>query len=185
MPLSEIILELNDVDQLLIAPYSLFYGKRKLNADAEEVIIEEAEMASTNDHFHLKIHLRKSDSDRNDEIQIAIHQHFSYRRKKSERQLKKILRLGWQSLKISFVFLAVLVSLTYVIIKLLPEGRLSLTFQELLIILGWVALWRPADLLLYEWRPFKREVNLFSKLEQCEVEIVLGSIDTSEGRGTV
>jgi hypothetical protein len=174
MRVSEIILELNDVDQLLIAPDSLFYGKRMLNTDAEEIIIEQAIMASSNGHIHLKIHLHMDEISRMDEISTAIHQHFIYRLKKSERQLKKVLELGWQSLLISIVFLGLLVFLTLVIIKLLPEGGVSLTFREILIILGWVALWRPADLLLYEWRPFKREVNLFRKIEQCNVEIVTG-----------
>ncbi len=176
MGVSVIILELNEVDQLLIKPNSLFYGKRMLSPDAEEVIIEEAAIASSNDHIHLKIHLHKDEINRKDEISTAIHQHFTYRRKKSERQLKKVLQLGWRSLLISIVFLSLIVSLTLVIIKLLPEGGLSLTFREILIILGWVALWRPADLLLYEWRPFKREVNLFRKLEQCKVEIVTGRV---------
>ncbi len=172
MSVSEIILELNDVDQLLIAPDSLYYGKRMLSPDAEELIIEEATTASSKDHFHLKIHLHKAEISRKDEISSAIHHHFTYRREKSEKQLKRVLQLGWRSLLISIVFLGLLVSLTLVIIKLLPEGGLSITFREILIILGWVALWRPADLLLYEWRPFKREVNLFRKLEQCKLEIV-------------
>lgn len=174
MRVSEIIFELKDVDQLLIAPDSVFYGKRMLSPDAEEVIIEEATMASSNDHIHLKIHLHRDEVSRKDEIPTAIHQHFTYRRKKSERQLQKVLQRGWQSLLISIVFLGLLVSLTLVIIKQLPEGGLSLTFREILIILGWVALWRPADFLLYEWRPIKREVNLFHKLEQCKVDIVTG-----------
>jgi hypothetical protein len=172
MKVSEIIFELHDVDQLLIAPYSLFYGKRMLRPDAEELIIEEATKVSSSDHLHLKIQLRKDEISRRDEIMTAIHQHFIYRRKKSEGHVKEIFQLGWQSLLISIVFLGLLVSLTSVIIKLLPEGELSLTFREILIILGWVALWRPADFLLYEWRPFKREISLFRKLEQCKVEIV-------------
>ena len=176
MRISEIILELHDVDQLLIAPDSLFYGKRMLSPDAEEIVIEEATMAPSNDEIHLKIHLLKDEISSKDEISTAIHQHFTYRRKKSERQLKKVLQLGWRSLLFSIVFLGLLVSLTLVIIKLLPEGGLSITFREILIILGWVALWRPADLLLYEWRPFKREVNLFRKLELCKVEIVTGRV---------
>ena len=169
---SEIVLELNDVNQLLIGPDSLFYGKRNLNRDAEEIIIEEATMVSRNDHIQLKIHLRNHDISRKDEVVTAIHQHFKYRRKKSEWQLKQTLHLGWKSLLGSIVFFAFLIFITLIIIRLIPEGRLSLTFREILIILGWVALWRPADLLLYEWRPIKREVNLFRKIEQCKVEIV-------------
>ncbi|MEP7376835.1 MAG: hypothetical protein ABI675_25780 [Chitinophagaceae bacterium] len=176
MRVSEIILELSDVDQLLIGPDSLFYGKRMLSPDAEEVIIEEAKITTAKEYIHLKIHLHKDEISRQQEITSAIHQHFSYRKKKSARQLKKVLQLGWRSLGISIVFLSFLVSLTLVIIKLLPEGSLSTTFREILIILGWVALWRPADILLYDWRPFKREVNLFGRLERCKVEIIVGKV---------
>jgi hypothetical protein len=176
MKVSEIILELYDMEQLLIAPHSLFFGKRLLKPDAEELIIEEAAKTTSNDRIHLKFQLLKDETSRKDEITTAIHQHFIYRRKKSERELKKIIQLGWQTLLISIVFLGLLVSLTSVIIKLLPAGGMSVTFREILIILGWVALWRPADFLLYEWRPFKREINLFRKLEQCKVEIVTGGV---------
>ena len=84
MSVSEIILELSDVDQLLIEPDSVFYGKRMLNPDAEELIIEEVTKASSNQHIHLKIQVHKVEIDRKDEITTAIHQHFTYRRKKSE-----------------------------------------------------------------------------------------------------
>src|SRR5688572_3343220 len=112
MGVSEIILALNDVDQLLIAPGSLFYGKRMLRPDAEEFIIEEATMASSNDHIHLKVHLNNEGMHRKDEISTAIHQHFIYRRKKSELQLRKVLQLGWQSLLTSIIFFGLLVFLT-------------------------------------------------------------------------
>lgn len=172
MKISEINLDLNNASQLLIGTDSLFYGKRMLTSDAEEVIIEEASIASSNDQIHLKIHFREKEINRNDEISTAIHKHFSYRRKKSQRQLRKVLHLGWRSLFISILFFGLLASLSFAIMKLFPEGGLFVTFRELLIILGWVALWRPADILLFDWRPFSREAKLFRKLEQCKVEIV-------------
>ena len=36
-------------------------------------------------------------------------------------------------------------------------------------VFAWVALWRPCELLLYEWYPFKRDAQLFRKLEESEV----------------
>lgn len=172
MMASEIILELNNADQLLIARDSLFYGKRMLSPDAEEFIIEEATMVSSKNPIHLKVFLHTYENRRTDEISTAIHRHFNYRRQKSERQIKRVLRLGWRGLLISVVFFGILISLTAFVAKLWPEGGFSVTFREILIILGWVALWRPVDFLLYEWRQFKREVKLFRKLEQCKVEIV-------------
>ncbi|MGZ5287439.1 MAG: hypothetical protein ACXWB9_09660 [Flavisolibacter sp.] len=170
----EIILELKDARHLLIDRDSLFFGKRLLSPHAEEYIIEEATKASQRSNFHLKVHFLENSPGGQGEIIKAIHQHFAYRKEKSQRQLKETFQLGLRSLLISIVFLGFLLSMALVIIKLVPEGSFSITIREVLIILGWVALWRPADLLLYEWRPYKRDVILFGRLEHCKVEIITG-----------
>jgi hypothetical protein len=56
--------------------------------------------------------------------------------------------------------------------QFLPEGGFARTIQETFIILGRVALWRPADLLLYEWHPHKRDISLFKRLEQSGIRVV-------------
>ena len=173
MKVSEIMLQLNDVSQLLIAADSIFYRKRMLTPDAEELIIEEAKKLSANDQIEINIHVRSDTANRKEEVSTAIQEHFTYRRKKSERQLRSVIKLGWKSLLFSIALLAFLVSLTFVLVKLLPEGTLFITFRELLVILGWVALWRPADILLFDWRPIKRELILFRKLEQSNVHVIL------------
>ena len=168
----EIILKLKDVDQILIVPHNLFYGKRMLTPDAEEFLIEEAEKYSYRAAIHLKVYLPPENLNRSKEVELAIHQHFAYRKNKALKQLSRTLRLGWRGLLIAIIFLSVLVLLTLIIIRQIPEGGLSVIVREILIILGWVALWRPADLLLYEWRPFKRDANFFEKLERCKVEVI-------------
>ncbi|CAG9933372.1 hypothetical protein [Candidatus Nitrotoga arctica] len=170
---NEIILQLQSVDQMLMLPESPFYPNRMLSPDAEEFLAEEAATQPYHARVYLKVHLPSEAANRAHEIESAIHKHFAYLKNKSERKLKQTLQLGWRSLLISIVFLSLLISLATFAAQLLPEGGLSITFREALVILGWVALWRPADLLLYEWRPFKREVNLFSRLEQCKVEIII------------
>ena len=70
MGVAEIIIEVKDVGQLLVAPGSLFYGRRMLSPDAEEVIIEESAMAPSKDQIHLKIHLRNNETSRKDEIAL-------------------------------------------------------------------------------------------------------------------
>jgi hypothetical protein len=174
MSVAEIILKLENVDQMLIVPSDVFYGKRMLNRNAEEFLIEESEKHSYRTAIYLKIYLPPDALNRSQEIEAAVHQHFTYRKNKSLKQLNRTLQLGWTGLLIAIVFLSLLVSFTLHVIRQMPDGGLSVIFREIVIILGWVALWRPADLLLYQWRQFKREVNLFRKLEQCKVEIVIG-----------
>jgi hypothetical protein len=70
------------------------------------------------------------------------------------------------------VVLGLLIFFAMVINKLLPDGGFWITLKEIFIIVGWVALWRPAEYLLYEWRPYKRETELLGRLEKCKVEIV-------------
>jgi len=149
-----------------------FYKNRLLNSDAEEFIIEEAIKHRYRSAINLKVYLPLDTLNRSQEIEAAIHQHFAYRKNKSLNQLRRTLQLGWRGLLIAIVFLSILVSFTLFVISQMPEGGLSIIFREILIILGWVALWRPADLLLYEWRQFKRDANLYERLEHCKVEVI-------------
>ena len=172
MRLTEIILKLENVDQVLIMPRDMFYGKRMLNRNAEEFLIEESEKHHYRTAIYLKVYLPPDALNRSQEIEAAVHQHFTYRKNKSLKQLSRTLQFGWSSLLIAIVFLSLLVSLTLLVFRQMPEGGLSIIFREILIILGWVALWRPADLLLYEWRQFKRDARLFEKLAQCKIEVI-------------
>lgn len=80
---------------------------------------------------------------------------------------------GWRSLRIGSVFWIVCLALSLLAEKLLADysafGRL---FGEGFIIAGWVGLWRPAELLLYEWRPYKREGELYEAIKRMDVRIV-------------
>jgi len=172
MKVTEIILKLENVDQMLIAPREVFYGKRMLNHNAEEFLIEESEKHPYRTAIYLKVYLPPDAVKRAHEIEAAVHQHFTYRKNKSLKQLNRILQFGWRSLLIAIVFLSLLVLFTLLVIKQMPEGGLSIIFREILIILGWVALWRPADLLLYDWRQFKRDASLFERLAQCKIEVI-------------
>jgi hypothetical protein len=172
MRFAEIILKLENVDQMLIVPRDVFYGKRMLNHNVEEFLIEESEKHPYRTAIYLKVYLHPNPLDKSGEIETAIHQHFAYRKNKSLKQLSRTLQLGWRSLLIAILFLSLLVSFTLIVIRQMPEGGLSIIFREILIILGWVALWRPADLLLYEWRQFKRDANLFERLEGCKIEVI-------------
>jgi len=172
MRVTEIILKLENVDQMLIAPRDVFYGKRTLNRNAEEFLIEESEKHPYQTAIYLKVYLPPDALNRAQEIEAAVHQHFTYRKNKSLKELGQTLQFGWRSLLVAIVFLSLLVLFTLLVIRRLPEGGLSIIFREILIILGWVALWRPIDLLLYEWRQFKRDANLFNRLAQCKIEVI-------------
>ena len=53
-----------------------------------------------------------------------------------------------------------------------PHNSIAGTAIESLNILGWVAFWKPVELLLYDWYPFSRDMALYTQLEQSEVQVV-------------
>lgn len=55
----------------------------------------------------------------------------------------------------------------------MPANRLVLFIRESFIIFGWVALWRPMELLLYDWYPVKTDINLFYRLEHSYVRVII------------
>jgi len=69
-----------------------------------------------------------------------------------------------------------------------PEGhghlRLSLrnsdsewmhVVQEGLLIIGWVAMWRPLELLLYDWWPLLQKLRLYARMGRMPVELRIGA----------
>jgi hypothetical protein len=168
----EIKLQLLNINELLRSPVSP-YRKRTLKSDAEEFIIQEAETLSSKGAINMKVHLALSEVKYKDDIAPAIHRHFCYRREQSRKKFKRTLQYGWRMLFIAFGLLAVIFSLTEIALHLIPGNRFVQFIRESFIILGWVALWRPLDLLLYDWYPIKRNFNLYSRLEHSNVQVII------------
>ena len=84
-----------------------------------------------------------------------------------------MLRHGWRILFIALGLLAVVFSLTEIALHLIPDNRFVQFARESFIIFGWVALWRPLELLLYDWYPIKANINLYYRLEHSNVQVII------------
>ena len=40
---------------------------------------------------------------------------------------------------------------------------------EGLVIIGWVATWRPVSIFLYEWRPMRQQMHIYDRLARLNV----------------
>ena len=50
--------------------------------------------------------------------------------------------------------------------------------SEGLLIIGWVANWRPAEIFLYDWRPMKRQREILDELANMDIHF---RIDLQDG----
>ena len=48
---------------------------------------------------------------------------------------------------------------------------MSGVFRESLLIGGWVAMWRPLEVFLYDWWPIRAEARLFDRLAAMPVRL--------------
>jgi hypothetical protein len=52
------------------------------------------------------------------------------------------------------------------------SGRYANVVQESLVIVGWVALWHPMGIFLYDWWPIRAEAKLLDRLAEMDVQVL-------------
>jgi hypothetical protein len=161
------------INELLLPHGSPSFTKNKLNSEAEKYIFEAASGLPRKKNIHIRIFVSGPQQEPNTDVSSAIHSHFDLCEERVRKKLSTILQRSWKFLLVAIVFLIVMIVLSHLFIPINSTSGLFVTLREILIILGWVALWRPADILLYEWIPYRREIAVFKKLKQAEVEIIM------------
>lgn len=148
-----------------------FHG-RDLDRDAEEYIVGAAREFALKTPLKLVLYLASATAEdpSNHELERAIHHYFLYKAQATDRKLRLTLRQGRLSLMIGLAFLFACLSLISLIGNL-GASPLSKLIQEGLLIGGWVALWRPIEIFLYDWWPIRDERNIYAKLSLIEVEL--------------
>ena len=102
-------------------------------------------------------------------LETAVHHYFAYRAKLNRLEFRYLLKQGRTSLIIGLAFLAACM-LTSQLLRH-RAGTLPIILREGLIIAGWVAMWRPMEIFLYEWWPLLRKGRLYQKLSRMHVEV--------------
>ena len=84
--------------------------------------------------------------------------------------MKRLLAEGRRSALIGVAFLALCMTASQ-LVRTVTSNAIAATLSEGLLIIGWVANWRPVSILLYEWRPIRKEIGVLSRLAALTVEI--------------
>ena len=153
------------------------FRERDIDPRAEEFIAGWAREIDPDKPLGLLIHVDREDA-RPEHIAIvrdAIRDYFGERAAKTRQQLRLLFRRGRTSLVIGLVFLAAAVTLGNVIEEMLRDSRFAGLASESLSIGGWVAMWRPIEVFLYDWWPIRAEARLFDRMSAMTVRVLLPS----------
>jgi hypothetical protein len=149
------------------------FTERDLDEDAEAYIVGWAREVDARGPFRIIVHLPPGEIDkaRERDLGSAIGNYFTYRAGMLERDLKDLFRIGWRSLAVGMVVLAVSIGLSQIMRTALPEWAPAQPLAEGVMIFGWVANWRPAEILLYDVWAARRRLDLYRRLADADVEL--------------
>lgn len=164
-------LKLHDVAQMFNSMDPSPFIEKDLDADAEEFIVSWALEYRLDDPLRLHVYIEQSPSeDPKELIKTAVHNYFAHRAEINDLEFKRLLDQGRSSLLIGLVFLSVCLILSNALLAH-ESGTWAAVVRESLTIGGWVAMWRPMEIHLYDWWPLRRRGRIYQKLSRMPVEV--------------
>ncbi len=169
MKLGRIEVRLRDLAQLFNSLDPSPFIDRDLDADAEEFIVGWARELPQHAELELVVHLATvPEPDRAAGAEAAVQHYFATRADVRRRELRLLMRRGRASLVIGLAFLGACFGLGLVLREVLPGSWGD--FAELGVhIVGWVAMWRPIEIFLYDWWPVRGDLRLAERLSRMRV----------------
>jgi hypothetical protein len=149
------------------------YPQKDLAQTTEEFIVGWARELPRSRPIEIVVHLPAAEarSEAARQLGDAFSNYFRYRADRLALDLRELFRVGRWSLLIGMSVLAICVILGQFLAARFDERYLNGYFSEGLIILGWVANWRPMEIFLYEWWPLLRRQKLYRRLSSASVEV--------------
>jgi len=149
------------------------FRDRDLDPKAEEFIVGWAKDLPRDASLALVVDLDREAglADEAAVLRDAIHEFFRHRAETYRQRLRELLRLGRTSLLIGLVALAGAIALGDFLATLMKGSRIGEVLRESLTIGGWVSMWRPLEIFLYDWWPIRNEARLSDRLAAMPVRI--------------
>jgi hypothetical protein len=149
------------------------FRNKDLDPKAEEFIVGWAKEMPRDLPLALVVDLDRSAGlpDEAAVLRDAIQEFFRQRAHAFRRRLRELFRVGRTSLLIGLVALAAAIALGDFLASLMKDSRIGEILRESLTIGGWVSMWRPLEVFLYDWWPIRNEERLSDRLAAMPVRI--------------
>jgi probable phosphoglycerate mutase len=162
------------LDQLFDSLDHSPFREKDLDRNAEEYIVDSMKEFPARAPCELVIYLDQPAGVREEcnFIAEAIHVHFARRAQVLRQHLRQLLRRGSISLVIGLSFLVTIFLLGQLARGIMGETQWAFVLRESLLIGGWVAMWKPLEIFLYDWWPIVGERRLYDRLSRIQVRII-------------
>lgn len=146
------------------------FREKDLDPDAERYIEEAAREIGTDKALRLVLHLPAIHCASEDArtLPAAVANYFAGRARQTRIELRRLLQRGAMNLVIGLAFLVICLWLR----RALAAAGGHEVLAEGLLIIGWVGLWRPVEIFLYDWWPMWRQQQRMAAIAGIEVVVV-------------
>lgn len=149
------------------------FRARDLDDDFTEYVVTSADEFSPKTPLKIMIYVHdKMDSEIDkDAILEAIHSWVTYQIDLKRIQLQKLFKTAQLFLGIGLISLIACLSIANLLRSAEAFDAIKIA-KEGVIIFGWVSMWKPFELILFDWYPAYDRIRLFRKLLETEIEVV-------------
>jgi hypothetical protein len=149
------------------------FHERDLDDEAEEFIVGWARELPRRDPIRIIVHLPEDEARIAEETDLAgtLRHYFAGRVQRFERDIRELFRTGRRHLGVGLLMLVLCLAASQLIASFVTVEPLASIISESLVIVGWVANWKPIEIFLYEWWPIRRKISLYERLRDAEVSI--------------
>lgn len=175
-PPAGVVLRLESLEQLLVAPPAAADGAHPLGQSGVDQIRQACMGYRALAEQPLAVEVRMPnalpDAASVERARIAVAAFCQAHQERLDARLRSVRLEARAALKVGFAFLAVCMMLSGLCdtLTVLPEFPRRL-FREGFLIGGWVALWRPVELILYAWWPHVHERNVYRRMARMSLRV--------------
>lgn len=185
VPLDSHLIEIRirKLDQMFDSRDPSPFLAQDLDDDAQQYVVASAQEISGRLPLALVIHVREpvDTPEHARDAGEGIREHFKRQSGFASLRLKELLHDGWISLAIGLAFLAAALTASAALAPWAETRPWIDFFREGLTICGWVAMWRPIQIFLYEWWPILGDCRLFDRLSRMPVQWIPASDAAKSG----
>jgi hypothetical protein len=173
LPATQIAIRTRTIGHLFNSLDPSPFREQDLDAGVEEFLTGWVRELPANAGFAIVVHLPPEEATRPQAAGIgeAIAHYFQYRAEAAEHELRELFRVGRRFLAIGVAVLIACLTASQIAAMVIPNLVVARVLEESLIIVGWVANWRPIEIYLYDWLPIRRRISLFRRIAAAPIEV--------------
>ena len=170
---AEIAVRINTISNLFNSFDPSPFREKDFDADVEAFVVGWVRELPEKKLFKIVVYLPTAEAQKPEAGRIgeAFAYYFNYRARIAEQEMRELFRLGRRFLGIGVFVLTVCLLGSQIAAAVLPNGVATQVIEESLIIVGWVANWRPIEIYLYDWVPIRRKIRIARRIASAKVTV--------------